>query len=625
MTGSLRNLLLPALLLVLGAAWQGRAARAESPALPTEANVLGTLRAGHPRLLLLPEDLRRIKGLVATDATAREYHAEIVRRGEAMLTQPPVVHVLVGPRLLDQSRKALDRMETLGLLYQMDGDPRWADRARREMLAVAAFPDWNPSHFLDVAEMTHAMALGYDWFYAALSPADRQAVRQAIIEKGLERGREAYLGGKPWSWWVHDPFNWNIVCNGGLIAGALAVAEDAPDLSRFILARAVASLPRGLGSYAPDGAWAEGPGYWLYATDYAALALGALESGLGTDYGLGALPGLADAGRFHVQSIGPTRLFFNFADAGERSGDSPALFWLARRFHDPLLAWAARDEAGTRASARDLLWFDPSGSASELAHVGLDAHYTATGLAFFRSSWTDPDAIYLAFKGGDNKANHSHLDLGTFVLDAGGQRWAIDLGSDDYNLPGYFGKERYTYYRLSTAGHNTLTLGGQNQDTKAAAPLTAFGTKARGGFAVADLTAAYQPQGATRVRRGVALTGGRRAVLIEDEVAAATPADVVWAMHTRAGIALDGARATLTQGGQTLEARILAPAGATFGAEAISIPPPQHPSPGVRKLTVRLPGVTSARLVILLTPGAGPETAPPAVLPLDRWEAGLLR
>lgn len=621
----MKSYCLLALLLVVGAAWQGRPARAASLALPTEANMLQTLRAGHPRLLLLPEDLSRIKGYVATDATARDYHAQIVRRGEAMLRQPPVVHVLIGPRLLDQSRRALDRMETLGLLYQLDGNQKWADRARQEMLAVAAFPDWNPSHFLDVAEMTHAMALGYDWFYAVLSPADRVTVRQAIIEKGLERGREAYLGTKPWKWWVGVSHNWNIVCNGGMIAGALAVADDAPDLSRFILAHAIGSLPRALASYAPDGAWAEGPGYWVYATDYAALALGAMQSGLGTDYGLGSLPGLAETGRFHVQSIGPTRLFFNFADAGERSGDSPALFWLARRYHDPLLAWAARDEAGTHASARDLLWFDPAGSESELARVGLDAHYQAADLAFFRSSWTDPDGIYLAFKGGDNKANHSHLDLGTFVLDAGGQRWAMDLGSDDYNLPGYFGKERFTYYRLTTAGHNTLTLDGQNQDVKAAAPLTAFGTKGGGGFAVADLTAAYGAGGATRVRRGVALVNGRRSVLIEDEVAASSPTALVWGMHTRAEIAVDGARATLTQGGQTLRARILAPAGATFAAQDIAIPPPQHPSPGVRELSVRLPAVTSARLVILLTPGSGPEIAAPAVLPLDQWGAKLLR
>jgi hypothetical protein len=48
------------------------------------------------------------------------------------------------------------------------------------MLAVAAFADWNPSHFLDTAEMTAGLALGYDWF-ADLSAATRATVRQAMI------------------------------------------------------------------------------------------------------------------------------------------------------------------------------------------------------------------------------------------------------------------------------------------------------------------------------------------------------------------------------------------------------------------------------------------------------------
>ncbi len=50
----------------------------------------------------------------------------------------------------------------------MTGDPQFKDRAEQEMLGVAAFPDWNPPHFLDVGEMTTAMAIGYDWLYDVL-------------------------------------------------------------------------------------------------------------------------------------------------------------------------------------------------------------------------------------------------------------------------------------------------------------------------------------------------------------------------------------------------------------------------------------------------------------------------
>src|SRR5262249_33040917 len=121
-----------------------------------------------------------------------------------------------------------------------------------------------------------------------------------------------------------------------------------------------------------------------------------------------------------------------------------------------------------------LLWFDSRGESMKASNAPFDAVFRGVNVACFRSAWNDPNAFYVGFKGGDNKANHSHLDLGTFVLDAFGQRWALDPGPDDYNLPKYFGSERFNYYRLKTEGHNTLTIGGANQNAKAEAPLLAF-------------------------------------------------------------------------------------------------------------------------------------------------------
>src|SRR5207248_5037676 len=114
---------------------------------------------------------------------------------------------------------------------------------------------------------------------------------------------------------------------------------------------------------------------------------------------------------------------------------------------------------------------------------------------------------------------------GTFVFDALGQRWAVDLGPDNYNLPGYFGKERFTYYHLRTEGHNTLSIDGANQDAKAEAAIVAYRSTPERAFAVADLTAAYAD--ATRVRRGVELLD-RHALLVSDEIELHEPAQIVW-------------------------------------------------------------------------------------------------
>ena len=234
------------------------------------------------------------------------------------------------------------------------------------------------------------------------------------------------------------------MCNGGIAIGALAVADEEPDLARWLLYRNITNLPEAIASYAPDGAWAEGPGYWGYATRYTVAAFGGLLSALGTDFGLSTLPGMAEAGQFRVSMVGPTGLFFNFADAGENAGADASLFWLARRYGRVLYAYSERQYAGERGSYRDLLWYDDRGTESDLLALGTDARFEGADVVSMRSDWTDPDALYVGFKGGDNQANHSHLDLGTFVFDALGQRWAVELGPDNYNLPGYFGAERYT-------------------------------------------------------------------------------------------------------------------------------------------------------------------------------------
>src|SRR6266542_4063748 len=229
----------------------GTATPAPAPklSLPAEETVLATLRPGHPRLILLPDALERIRQSIATDAVARGYRDALVASGQRILTEALPQRVLIGPRLLEVSRRVLERVYTLGLLYKLDGDGKWLARATQEMVAAAGFVDWNPSHFLDVAEMSHALAIGYDWLYDALSEAERQTIKGALVEKGLRAAEQAY---RSKAWWAEDQFNWNNVCNGGIATAALALADEEPELARFLLVRALNGLPKALASYGPD-------------------------------------------------------------------------------------------------------------------------------------------------------------------------------------------------------------------------------------------------------------------------------------------------------------------------------------------------------------------------------------
>lgn len=578
---------------------------------PAADSPLATLHRSHPRLVALPDDLTRVRNLVDSDQTANRLYAQLREEGERLLAAPPVEYVKVGPRLLAQSRRCLDRIYTLGLLYRLHPEAKYFERAKKELFAAAAFPDWNPSHFLDTAEMSHALAIGYDWFYDVLSEAERARLREALVEKGLQPAAAVYRSGKGWPLARH---NWNQVCNGGISIGALAIADEEPELAASLLTQARDSIRLPMAEYAPDGGWKEGPGYWHYATRYNVYFLAALETALGRDFGLSRLPGFRQAGLFRVYFTGPTNLTFNYADAAAGAGNAAEMFWLARKFDEPLYAWHERQSFGRRPDPLDLLWYDPRQKSPGESALPLDALFRGVDVAFFRSAWEDANAIFLAFKGGDNKANHSHLDLGSFVLDAGGVRWAEDLGGDDYNLPFYFGKERWNYFRLRTESHNTLTVNGGNQDPRAAAPLVKFASRPEFAFAIADLTAAYA---ASRVRRGVALVD-RRHVLVQDEVDLPEEADVLWSMLTTAKVDIEGSQARLTRGPARLEARILAPSGARFDTLVAAPPAPQNQNPGAVRLVVRLPArVQRTTIAVALGPAAGSFRS--ELRPLEQW------
>ncbi len=378
----------------------------------------------HPRLIATDADMDRIREYVAHDATAGKLRDSLKQQAERFIGLPPVEHKLIGPRLLDKSRTALDRIYTLALLYRLDGDKRYFDRALKELRAVAAFPDWNPKHFLDTAEMTHAVAIGYDWLYKDLSAEDRELLRKALVEKGLDEGIKVYKTG---GWWAKATHNWNQVCNGGMTVGALALQDVEPEKAEYIVGKSKESIKLAMASYGPDGGWNEGPGYWGYATMYNVVYLAALETALDTDFGLSKTPGFPEAGIFRIYFQGPTGSTFNYADAHEGGGRASCMYWLARRFESKVFAWdEARKLEGSsrsRGDALDLVWYQPRTESPAQAHWPLGRVFTGVDVAFLRSDWEDPKAFWVGVKGGDNKANHSHLDMGGFVLEAKATRW----------------------------------------------------------------------------------------------------------------------------------------------------------------------------------------------------------
>ncbi|MGZ5543555.1 MAG: heparinase II/III domain-containing protein [Limisphaerales bacterium] len=594
-------------------------------AVPESSAVLKTLRHEHPRLLANAADFERLKQGVQTNETLKGWYGNVQHRANAILNEAPSKYEIPdGLRLLATSRRVVNRMYDLGMMYRLTGEKKFAERAWAELKAAGEFKDWNSRHFLDTAEMTHGFGIGYDWFYDYWTPEQRTFLRRAIVEKGLNLALGLH---RRHGTWTHMTHNWNQVCNGGTGMGALAIGDEEPAVCGELLHDALESIQLAMVKFAPDGAWNEGPGYWNYATIYNVTFLAGLESALGTDFGLSQIAGFSNCGLFPIYMTAPNGHIFDFADCHDgRDGDMPQLFWLSKKFDRP--EYAAFGQQYAAGSAQDIIWASDAPRAEPVRQralpsgLPLDKYFRAAEVATFRSDWKDPNGVCVSFKAGSNRANHAHLDIGSFVLDALGERWALDLGSDDYNLPAYFGGNRWTYYRLRAEGHNTLLLDpadGPDQNSKADTRIVRFESKPERVFAIADITTAYT--NASKVLRGIMLLN-RRDVVIEDEIEKKQSGNVWWFLHTAAAIHAKGSEAVLELNGKKLFARILSPANAKFEAmQPEPLPTSPHPpvqakNNGVTKLAIHMPGMARVRLAILLSPEP---TQRPEVMPLDRW------
>jgi hypothetical protein len=592
---------------------------------------LDRLSKAHPRLLFHDSEMVSIREAVRSDPFLSTWYRQQLVIGERLLSIPPDVYDASAVRhrdLLATARDLEGRIFTLAGLYRLNSDRRFARRAIEEMLAASSFPDWNPNHFLDDAEITASLGIGYDWLYDVLTPTERTTIRTAIATKGLDRWLARMDAGQT-EYLEHN--NWNQVCNGGESVGALAIAEDEPVRARRILDHAQSAITNVMKLFAPDGGFEEGPGYWNYATSYNALYIAALDSAVGSDFGASQATGFDRTVDYHIQCIGPSLQSANFGDAHPEVYPSPQVFWFARRFHRPFYAAYERpivlnqnldpvqQKESNRFSMLGLLWAAQPLMQGDRTPLPLEQSFSRVAQAYMRGRWNDPKSWFVGFKGGDAQASHGHLDLGSFVFDALGQRWAADLSGDSYSLPGYFGDERWNYYRMRTEGHNTLTVDGRNQDLDAKAPIVATSSAMNNLFAVADLSQAYKGR-LSSWKRGVRLLGERR-ILVQDEfIPASAPVNVIWNLHTYAEVKItsDGRAAMLTRNGQSIQAQILSPASARFSTVSARMPPPQASNEGVTNLVIALDRESAAETTAVLFSEPQDATSP-RLTPLNSW------
>ncbi len=590
----------------------------------------------HPRLFFSTEETEQIRQRLESDPLPGEAWAVLRAQADAMLDQDPIERDQVGRRLLGVSQTALKRVGYLAFAHRMTGEQSYRDKAEEEMLAAAAFSDWNPSHFLDVGEMTAALAVGYDWLYDGLSPESRKTIREAIVHKGLRTSFD-HAG-----WWVDSANNWSQVCHGGLTMGALAVIEDEPEPAKEVIMRAMENIHRPMDAYGPNGAYPEGPGYWNYGTSFNVLFIEALASALGTDFGLSEHDRFMASPWYYLHMHGPTLGYYNYSDNSESSSVNPPMYWFARKLDAPALLWMEQRKlaefVGTTPPETGrsdrlfpflLIW------APTLDRIQAPdpLHYVDEGqppVGVHRTAW-DENATYIGLKGGSPRIPHGQMDAGSFVMDAHGVRWGVELSKQDYHSLEARGlnlwdmsqdSDRWTVFRWNNRSKNTLVVNGELQRVDGTAPIIAFSDEPPMPHTITDMGAVYEGQLAEAKRGAALLENG--AVLIQDELrASGAHAEVRWGMVTRADVEIvNVTRAILREDGEELGFHVLAGDGVSLEIYDTATPPEEHdhPNPGTRMIgfTVDAETVAETRLAVLMNPGGLTENLPD-IRPLAEW------
>lgn len=586
--------------------WPAKAQHMQTPKLENPVTVeylKKNISHKTPKLILTPAIEKEIRQKLKTDSLVQRYFIYLQKQAGSILEKPLLKHELEGFRLLAVSREMVERMGILCMVYRLEKKPEILKRIDNELLTVCNFPDWNTQHFLDVAEMSFAVALAIDWAGEFLPKSTVQIAKKSLIEKGIN---PSYNEGGERMFWISGTNNWNSVCHGGMVAASLAIADVDPELAAKTIARALDKLPNSLNEYAPDGIYPEGPTYWGYGTSYAVVASNTLTTAFGSDFGISQRPGFMESANFNLYVTAPSGYFFNFADSGdEKDGDDSVLrAWFAAKTGDGLYFdqdFFNNPENGGRFAGAGMVWLS---QYSEKKHSELPLNWHGKGanpVAVFRGATDDPGHYFLAAKGGKANLSHGNMDAGTFVFELDGVRWVIDPGNQSYYPLNRIGfklsdhsqnGERWTLLTKKNQGHSTITVNDARFLVNETATITDFKDSGVPEVSI-DMTPLYGNKLKSLTRRFV--RESNRSVLIEDrfEINDSTKT-ITWSLMTQAEVQPIKNGAILKQDGKELKLSVSAPEG--IGISVVSLDPPplsiDKTIKNLKRIEIRIPAWT---------------------------------
>ena len=363
-------------------------------------------------------------------------------------------------------------VRTLGFVYQMTGERKYAEKARDILLAYAERYTQYPLHningkeaigggrvgpqTLDESTWLIPMAQGADMIWDALTDAERKRAEDGLFRPAAQVIRQQWIG-------VHNIQCWKNSAVGltGLLLGDAELVADAVASEHGFRQQ----IARGVNE---DGQWYEGAWGYHFYTVSAILPL----AEAGARCGLGLYEFEQDGRSYRRLFEGPLQLAMPhlvlpaFNDSGTVGLKGSRVYEVAlARYRDPRLAGVLqgvkRDTLETLINGVDALpapGEQPRGSRN----------FGAAGYAILEHG-AGADAAGACLKYGPHGGGHGHPDKLNLLIARRGTLIGVDPGTAAYGVP-----VQKEWYR-ATLAHNTVTVDEANQ-AEATGACLAFGS-----------------------------------------------------------------------------------------------------------------------------------------------------
>jgi hypothetical protein len=517
--------------------------------------------AGQPGVHLWVDEATVAEALLRSkqgSSLARAAHASLMRSADALRT--PITTDLAAVATPIQKRS--QRLGYAALL----GDADAASWLKQDLQSVLP-PGPQTGNTIRDAISLEGLATDLDWTgLDELATPEAAALREVMLVRWLGPLSCRFDDVEAT---VVDPDNITVIVDTAVLHAALALSTAEPDLAAALAHTALVRLQPGLVAMTQDGGSFEGPSYWNFQSQYLAAVYGTTRSVYGDDPPLALpSPSRAPAYAWSSTTADSTSLAFSDSLVAPEVLRPGLVSWVAHRTSDARAGAMLRASLQAPTTGYQVLWWPTDAALSAPTPTRVSTLFPRTGLAALQAPGT---TAWL--KGGSSEGSHAHLDLGTVGFHKDGIDWAVDPGQDDYSLPGYSSRAltspRWTYWKVSAAGHSTLHAPAGQPPLKVA-PFLAFAASsdapsAGAGRATLDLRSVL-PGSSAATRTASLSTSGRLTVV--DRVRSSLARSWVWGWVTEASVSVSGSGSTravvLAQAGHTARIDLAGlPAGTT--------------------------------------------------------------